>query len=109
MAVFRKDTRAYVDAGSLVFANASGNFKDSVNVGAILDTVTRSVDTNLPPDGHRQLLRRSMTFNDLIEPKPGVTFVRVVIFDRGSGQIGSVRGELGWILAQSPPAGDLKQ
>ena len=101
---------AFVDPKAFVFEQKGGKFTDIIEVvfaqqaadGRILDTLTQTVNMKFTPERYKDVLTRAIELTKIIDPKPGATFVRVVVLDHGSGQIGSLRGQLGWIMSQPP-------
>jgi VWFA-related protein len=61
--------------------------KDEHNLGAVSDNVT----LNLMDDTYQRLLREGVVIGRTIEPKAGVTHIRVVVMDDASGIVGSIR------------------
>ncbi len=101
---------AFVDPKAFVFEQKDGKFIGVVEVvfaqqaadGRVLDTLAQTINMTFTPARYKDVLTRAIELKKIIDPKPGATFVRVVVLDHGSGQIGSLRGQLGWILSQPP-------
>lgn len=103
---------AFVDPKAFVFEQKDGRYLDKAEVivvqqaadGRTLDTIADTVTLNLLPDTYNKLLTRAFEVRKVIAPKPGAAFVRLIVLDYGSGQLGSVRGTLSWIQSQPPQA-----
>jgi hypothetical protein len=61
--------------------------KDEHNLGAVSD----NINLNLKEDTYQKVLREGIVIGRTIEPKPGLTHIRVVVMDDSTGTIGSVR------------------
>ena len=99
---------AFVDPKPFVFEQKDGKYVDVVDViivqqsadGRVLDTLSQTVNLNFTPERYKQVMTRAIEFKRIIDPKPGATFLRMVVLDHGSGEVGSLQGQLGWILSQ---------
>ena len=108
---------AFIDPKPFVFEQVDGKYTDVMDVaivqqaadGRVLDTLNQAVTMTFTPERYKEVLKRALELKKIVEPKPGATFVRVVVYDRGSGQVGSLRGPLGWILAQPPQPAPAKK
>lgn len=101
---------SFVDPKTIVFEQKNGKYTGLIELvivqqaadGRMLDTLSQSVNMTFTPERYKQVTTHALEFKKTIDPKPGATFLRIVILDHGSGQVGSVRGQLGWILSQPP-------
>jgi VWFA-related protein len=61
--------------------------KDEHNLGGVSDNIT----LKLMEDTYQRVLREGVVIRRTLEPKPGVTHIRVVVMDDASGTVGSIR------------------
>ena len=108
---------AYIDPKPFVFEQKDGKYTDVIDVaivqqaadGRVLDTLNQTITMTFTPERYKQVLASAFDMKKIVEPKPGAAFVRFVVFDRGSGLVGSLRGQLGWILSQPPAQAPAKK
>jgi hypothetical protein len=101
---------AFINPTPLVFDQKDGKYSDAFDLviaqqaadGSTIDTKAQHIKLALTPEQYNALMGKALEFRRLVEPKPGATFIRAIVIDGGSGELGSLRGELGWILAQPP-------
>jgi VWFA-related protein len=91
---------AYIDTVPLQFSNQDGKFVDLLDLsiaeqaadGRTLKIASEVIRMNLSPERYRQVKLQAFPVQKMIEVLPNTRFVRVVVYDRGSGLIGSARG-----------------
>ena len=101
---------AFIDAKPLALQLKDGRYQGAVQIallqqaadGRVLETIDQTINMNLTPERYKEILARALEVKKILSPKPGAVFLRVVVFDHGSGEVGSLRGPLGWILSQPP-------
>ena len=101
---------AFIDPKHLVFDQKDGKYTDQMEVvivqqgadGRVLDSLNQTVTMTFTPERYKDVITRALEVKKIIDPKTGATFLRLVVLDHGSGQVGSLRGQLGWILSQPP-------
>ena len=101
---------SFIDPKRLIFEQKEGKYTDQMEVvivqqaadGRVLDSLNQTVTMTFTPERYKDVMTRALEVKKIIDPKPGATFLRLVVLDHGSGQVGSVRGQLGWILSQPP-------
>lgn len=67
--------------------------------GARLDSTSAVIPLNLTDKSFQRAAREGMLVKKTLKPAPGAQEVRVLVLDRGSGKIGSLRMPMGPILA----------
>ena len=102
----------FVDPRQFVFEFKNGELVDTAEAavvqqaadGRVLQVDAERYGLHFARERYRRVLGGSFEFHKVIEAKPDAVFVRVVVFDYGSGLVGSSRSTLGWVRAQPPPA-----
>ena len=101
---------AFVDPLPFVFAVEDGKFTDAFDVvivqqaadGKTVDVLAQVVNVTLTQERHKALLSQALELQRVIDPKPETRYVRLIVYDRGSGNAGSVRGSMSWLMSQPP-------
>lgn len=107
---------AFIDPTPLLFEQRDGKYTAAVEIvivqlavdGRLLDTLAQSVNMAFTPERYQQILNRAIEVKKIVTPLPGVAFLKLIVLDHGSGQLGSVRGQPGWILKQPPQVPPVK-
>jgi hypothetical protein len=87
-----------VDVRNLQLAERNGVWRGAINVvfvqqdanGAALDRVQEAFDLNFAKDTYEGYLKKALMFGRQLEQKPGLATLRVVLFSRNNGAVGSL-------------------
>ena len=103
---------AFVDPRLLAFHQQKDEFVDTLETaivqqaadGRILDVVSERLVLRSKAERFRQLMAGSVDFRKVVDLKADAAFLRLVVFDDGSGLVGSARATLGWVRSEPPQA-----
>ncbi len=72
--------------------------------GLLVDTTAKSVHTNLPPDGYKQLFQHGLQFHQEVSvPLKGTYYLRIGLHDLTSNRVGAVEVPVATVQNLPPP------